>query len=627
LARPAGGALARAALVLLEPALARRLVLGHRALREVLALVRVNDHTAGACGGEPTRQNQATHFRATITPVYTSRMRSSLALLVCGAIACGPMAGHEDTLPSSGSAAGASGGSGKPAAPGDVSFDVPPIEIKGVIFEPQAIYSPAMMLIEAKKKVSLEKQRDIVTKTKDPVQHEAQAAVLATMLYEKSKAEKTDPEKAKWWTDALQVLRDAYTAAGANQSDDITLRLIGRYALLLDDYAGAEKAWAELVTRFPKEKDVAESRGWWAYSLLMQYKNDDAAQVLNADQPSEKLPELAYVIAWTKFRKGDQAGAFQAIVVAWKGWKERPAREALERDVYLFAGRGVSLQDAVAAMTPVVGKNPDQQFELYGKLGTEAYQFAGRWADGIAAIEKAIGILGAKLPVEVAPKLRYTQANYALRLDDPDQVAKFGKATLDALTACGDKCAKDKDALVETVLSFARLLYVLYATAHDDRFYQPAHDLYAAVIPAVSGGKEEKSTLEESTNLEGFHKAMKPGDGTHAKDQISRLLDLHNQEIQACYELALASNPKVGGTLVVHLESDQTGVIKGVSTDPKAGMAEVSLVAGCAADRVKQWRLPRIANGTGSHTTRIKMTYSLAPRPRAGAEKASTARK
>jgi tetratricopeptide (TPR) repeat protein len=624
LTSPPLGAFTRAALVLLEPGLARVHVVGHRAFCEVLSLVGVDDDAAAPRDCQQARQNPANHFRATITPVYTSRMRSSLAVLLCGAIACGPMAGHEATVPG-GAGSGSGSAGGKTSAAGDISFDVPTLEVKGVVFEPQAIYAPAMMLIYSKHPITIDKQRALVSSTKDAVQKEAQAAVLATMLYDKSKAEKDEASKTKWWTDALGVLRDAAQNSGEDKVDDVTLRLMGRYTLLLNDYAGAEKAWAALVTRFPKEKDVADSRAWWAYSLLMQYKNAEALEALKADQPGEKVPELSYVIAWTRFRAGDHAGAFQAMLAAAKGWGALPAREAMERDLFLFAGRGVPLADAVNAMTPIFGKNPDQQFDLVGKLGLEAYQFAGRWDDGITAVEKAIDIIGKNMPAHVLPKLRYTEANYALRLDDPQQVEKFGKGTLDAVNACGGKCDTDKAALVETVVSFARMLYVLYATAHDDRYYQPAHDLYLAVMPFLTTNKQlEKQTLEESTNLESFKKAMKPTDGTHAKDQIARLLDLHTQEVQACYEQALTMNPKTGGTLVVHLESDQTGAIKGAATEPKSGLADVSLVAGCVADRAKAWKLPKIANGTGpAHTTRIKLIYSLAPRARASAAGAS----
>jgi hypothetical protein len=530
------------------------------------------------------------------------------------------MAGHETQTTPAGGGSGSAGDGTKPAAPGDVSFELPSTDIKGVIFEPQAIYAPSMMLIYSKKKVTLEQQRAVLAKTKDPVQHEAQAAVLATMLYDKSKAEKDDAAKAKWWQEALQALNDA--AAASKEPDDITLRLIGRYALLLNDFPTAEKVFSQLVTSFPKDKDAqAEGRTWWGYSLLMQHKNADALEVVKNEKPSDKQPELAYVIAWSKFRAGDEAGAFQAILLAAKGWGTLPALDAVDRDVYLLAGRGgVPMADAITALTPLYARNNDQMFDMIAKLGLESYQYAGRWSDGIAALEKAIGLLGAKLPPEVAPKLRYTEASYALRLDDPAQVTKFSKLTLDALTACGAKCDKDKDALVETVLSFARLMHVLYASAHDDRYYQPAHDLYLAVMPFITTNKTlEAQVLQQSTNLDSFKQAMKPNAGTHAKDQIAPLLDLHNQEIQACYELALAQNPKVGGTLVIHLESDQTGVIKGVSTEPKAGLADLSLVASCAADRAKQWHLPKIANGTvPPRTTRIKLTYSLAPHERAG---------
>ena len=46
---------------------------------------------------------------------------------------------------------------------------------------PDALGSPGMPLVEAKRKTTLEKQRQTFEKTKDPVQKEAQAAILATI--------------------------------------------------------------------------------------------------------------------------------------------------------------------------------------------------------------------------------------------------------------------------------------------------------------------------------------------------------------------------------------------------------------------------------------------------------------
>jgi hypothetical protein len=81
--------------------------------------------------------------------------------------------------------------------------------------------------------------------------------------------------------------------------------------------------------------------------------------------------------------------------------------------------------------------------------------------------------------------------------------------------------------------------------------------------------------------------------------------------VKACYEERLVANPKIGGTLVVTLDTDQTGVIKGVATEPKAGQAELSAVAGCVIERARKWNLPKRGQ---AGTTRVKITYALAPK-------------
>jgi hypothetical protein len=68
-----------------------------------------------------------------------------------------------------------------------------------------------MPLVEAKRKTTIEKQRQLFEKTKDPVQKEAQAAVLATMLYQESKT-KTGDDAKKLVDEARQALRAALIA-------------------------------------------------------------------------------------------------------------------------------------------------------------------------------------------------------------------------------------------------------------------------------------------------------------------------------------------------------------------------------------------------------------------------------
>jgi len=128
---------------------------------------------------------------------------------------------------------------------------------------------------------------------------------------------------------------------------------------------------------------------------------------------------------------------------------------------------------------------------------------------------------------------------------------------------------------------------------------------------------------KDQANLEGTFKVMKAGAGTHDAAAVGALLKRHNQEIQACYEQALSANAKLAGNLSIMLEADNTGAIKGVATEPKAGMADMAMVAGCAAEHAKHWALPKRANGTGApSTTRVKLGYALSaatPTPPAAA--------
>ena len=74
---------------------------------------------------------------------------------------------------------------------------------------------------------------------------------------------------------------------------------------------------------------------------------------------------------------------------------------------------------------------------------------------------------------------------------------------------------------------------------------------------------------------------MKAGQGKYDAQAIGALLSRHNQEVQACYERALAANPSSRGPLGVNLDADQNGMVKGVSTQPNGG--------------ARTWRWSRVA--------------------------------
>lgn len=547
--------------------------------------------------------------------VYTSRMRISLAFAVVALAACGaPVEGPN----APGQGAGSGSGSAAATASGDRSFAVPPIDIQGVVFVPDALGMPGIPVVEAKHKTTLDREKKFFAASKDLVEKQAHAAIIATMLYQQSKTASGDAQK-KLVNDALDVLRTASQAA-ADKVDPLTLQMMGSYDFLVGDYASAEQAWSQLAAKAAKEKgktqaqDEANDRAWWVYALLEENKNSDAVAAVKDAKISEKTPELAYVAAWAKFRTGDDAGAWQAMLAAAKGWN-MPGKQAVDRDLLLFAGRtNTSMADAVAALTPMFGKDPAAQYQLLASLGLEAYQYAGRWADGVAALDKALAVIGSKVPAADLPTLRYEQADYTVRLDDPATVAKYAKQAIDALPACTDCKPDTKQNIVGGIYVMARLFHGLYATAHDDRFYQPAHDLYAMAIPLMTANKAEAQkdeTILEQTKA----RVKKLGPGKHDPGQIGPLLSRYNQEIQACYEQALAADPKLGGTLVLNLDADQNGAITGASTDPKSGMAGLPQVAGCVAERARAWKLPKKDNGTApASSTRITLTYKLAIR-------------
>ncbi|HEY1548165.1 MAG TPA: hypothetical protein VGG28_10105, partial [Kofleriaceae bacterium] len=361
-------------------------------------------------------------------------MFKTLAGLLVFAVGCGGGSAEGPATNTGGTADAAKTGGAT-----DASFEVGPIPITGLLFEPEALGRPGMPMVASKRPTTIDKQRKAVADAKDPVVKQAQAAVLATMIYDKAKNLKGD-DQATMLKDARQALLDSETVLKpTDKPDEITLRMIGTYDVWLgDDYPSAEKNWGELVTDAPKDKEILTFKIWWAYSLLKEFKNAEALDAIKDLQLDPKNPELDYVIAWAKWRTGDNASAWQGLVMAEKNWSG--SKELIDRDLMVFAGRtGVSFADATAVL--VDGRTKADQYANLAKLGLEGYQFAGRWADGVAAIEKAFATAGSLVPVNDIPVLRYSEADYTVRLDDPVTAAAYGKQAIEALPPCGQKCS------------------------------------------------------------------------------------------------------------------------------------------------------------------------------------------
>ena len=536
-------------------------------------------------------------------------------LLLASLVACAGATPSSDKFvnqPGSGSGSG-SAASSKPTS-GDATIDAGSTDIRGVVFEPTALGLPGMPMVSAKHKMSIEKHRAELAKAKDPVVKQAEAEIIATMIYEQGKGQ-TGQQQKDTYTQARQVLKDTADAVGPDKLDDSLLLMLGSFDIPLEDYAAADADWGNLVNKAPKDKNEPSNRAWWVYSLLKEFKNQDAVNALGSEPITDKQPEFAYVAAWAKFRTNDMPGAWQAIVTALKGWGNNPGRDELQKEVVRFAGRtGTPMDAALKELVPLLAKaSPADQYKLYSELGLGAYQFAGRWADAIAMLDKAVSTAGTKVPLDDVPKLRYEQADFATRLDTPDTVANYAKQALEAVNTCGGACPQsDSQKLIELIYGTGRLLGVLYANDNDPRYYDPAIAIYNAVVPMMAFKQpEQEAAAREKATLDQWKLKLKPNMGKHDKDAITALLSRRNQEVQACYEQVLTGNPKLGGTLVVRLEADQTGAITGASTEPKAGMADLAAVAGCVGDRARAWKLP--THGAPG-VTRITLNYALAPR-------------
>ena len=521
-----------------------------------------------------------------------------MLLAACGGPAEGPKTPADGT--------GSGSGSAKPAAGGDDSVDVPAIPVKGFLIEPEAMDLLGVPAAPLCKRCTVDSEKKAFGLAKNIVEKQAHAVNAASELFRQSQ-KATGDDKKKLLGDARQLLRDGVAAAGA-KPDETLLQLLGRYELLLDDPGSSETAWAQLLTVAPADKDAPNNRAWWALSLLKQGKAAEAVAVVK-DQPLEKSPLLAYAAAWARWRTGDGAGAWKAMVTASTGWDKMEGtagRDAIKRDLVVFAARTpTSLEDALAGALPYFGKQPADQYDLLLQLA-KSYRFAARWADAVNADTKALTL---KAPPNDRVSILFDQAQLTMPLDAPADVAKYAKAAVDALPACGAACKpEDAQNVILATFNIAARFHSIYATANDRRYYDPAHDLYGLVVTKITDATRREQAADYANKLELTMKNAKVGTGRHDKNDTAAVIDFHTQEVQACYDTGLQMNAKLLGDLTLTIEVEQTGTVKGVATEPKAGSADLPAVAGCIAERAKAWKLP--ARGSKG-TTRVKIPYNL----------------
>lgn len=289
----------------------------------------------------------------------------------------------------------------------DVTAELGPWTLTGMVFTPEALPPTAMRLVRVTPAVPLAKARaqwaKLARDGKPPKGPKVTAAhVLASLLYEQAAADPS--KKAEPLTEARAVIAALRDAGGTSGADAKTLEMAAALAFAADDAAGAQPFLEEVVRRFPGEKMAGPARAQVAFAHLRAGKNADAEAVVNGAAPSADAPELAYVIAWTRFRKGDAAGGAAAIAKAAGTWPDPAYLDPLARDYLVMAARGgVSATDASLVLSALYPA-PEMRYQVTYQL-SKSYAFAGHPAEAKAAISLALGIAGDKLDASERTRL------------------------------------------------------------------------------------------------------------------------------------------------------------------------------------------------------------------------------
>jgi hypothetical protein len=538
----------------------------------------------------------------------TLRLSSLAAVLASSLVACG---GSQHTGTGTGTG---SGSAVTPTAAGDLDLVIEARPIAGRVLAPDAnmIPKPGLAKVSPKKKLTLDKHRAEFVAAK-PDELEVKGQVLATRLVDEVKVENdkgnVDGVKALLG-EAFATLKTVREKT-AGKTDVTTLRMLGFHALNQPDMPTAESVYEELNTRFASDPAAFEFQLYLGWSRLRQGKHAAALSSLAlyalADRLAPTTPEAkaleaytAFVAAWARWGAGG-TGAFDAIRAAYLGWTTPESKPAVEGDFILIAARaGTPSATAIEALRQ--GSAPEALAKNLIGL-SNAYAAAGHFAEAAAVIDQAAGAAGID-PGDVA-KLRFTQAQYIMRLGQPAETAAATDAAYKAAPT-----AQAKVELATGALGLAKLFHTIYSTALDEAYYPAAKALYLGV--AVNGDAAQKTEAENLTGqLDQTKSNSKAGTGKHQIEVIGPLVAMRELDLVACYEASLLAAPTLAGTLELKLDVAATGAIEGATTSPPGGQEGLAAVASCVEARARGWKLPA---RTMPGRTAITATYTLAPK-------------
>ncbi len=501
-------------------------------------------------------------------------------LLVIGA--CTPRAKGPVTGP---------GGPGGGLLPQDQSFTLKDVEVRGVAFEPLALGLPVMTQVTGRGRPNVERmRRHVARKNPDP----GEVHQLASALWlEAGAVAATDAGRAVQLREEARTLLRKLRVSLGSKADALTLEMLGAAELWLGDAAAAATAYDELVRRFPQHQGARAFQTWLALILLRQHKVSDAAALVKGWRLDDLGDMGAYVLAWVSFLAGDGEAARAGIARALASWREQTSRPVVERDLLLIAARSGADADAAAKLvTEASGNDTQKRYVLMFKL-SEAFEKDGRYAEASRALDIVVDdVVKGQMPADDLVGFRFRQADYAFRLNQPEQAAERAIVAHKALRACGQRCpATTAQAVTERVLKLAQFSHTVYAKSLDQRHYKAAHQLYDYYLEIPD--RDDIDTVRGyRRSLEETQSTADPNAGKHDAEVMLNVALARREALAACYESALMREPALEGSIKLSIEIDHTGKVAGAASDPAAGAEGLARAAGCAVDRSRSWSFP-----------------------------------
>jgi tetratricopeptide (TPR) repeat protein len=349
------------------------------------------------------------------------------------------------------------------------------------------------------------------------------------------------------------------------------------------------------------------ARAQLAFARLKDGANADAAALIADAVPAAGAPEMAYVIAWVRFRAGDVAGAAAAIQLAASGWTDAAFKTPLLRDYLVMTARGGVPAAAAAAAIEMLFPARNLRYAFTYQL-SKAYGLAGRPDEAAAAIDLAIAIVGDTVQPTDLAVYRVEQADYARQGNRVEALAPALAAAKAAFEACRDCADRDKKALGDYVGQRATEAHAIFARTGDVRYQRAATALYE-LFASLPPRDDSAQLAQQARDLQA---TTAPDDGRQYADALVPPLSARQQEAQACYEQVLQGDPALAGAVTVALEIDRSGAVIGAAGDPPAGDAGLAAVSRCIETRARAWSMPsRPRDGVA----RVTLAFALTPAP------------